>query len=47
MADAVGELGGRARQWLLGKPRVFQRFQQAAGAALVGLGVKVALERAR
>lgn len=40
-------LGGRARQWLLGKPRVFQRFQQAAGAALVGLGVKVALERAR
>ena len=40
-------LGGRARQWLLRRPRVFQRFQQAAGAALVGLGIKVALERAR
>lgn len=40
-------LGGRARQWLLSRPRVFQRFQQAAGAALVGLGLKVALERAR
>jgi len=40
-------LGGRARQWLLAKPRLFQRFQQWAGAALVGLGVKVALERAR
>lgn len=40
-------LAGRARQWLLAKPRVFQRFQQLAGAALVGLGIKVALERAR
>jgi threonine/homoserine/homoserine lactone efflux protein len=40
-------LGGRARQWLLSKPRVFQRCQQTAGAALVGLGIKVALERAR
>lgn len=40
-------LGGRARQWLLSKPRFFQRFQQLAGAALMGLGVKVALERAR
>jgi len=40
-------LGGRARQWLLAKPRVFQRLQQLAGAALVGLGIKVALERAR
>lgn len=40
-------LGGRARQWLLRQPRVFERFQQLAGAALVGLGVKVALERAR
>ena len=39
--------GGRARQWLLRKPRVFQRFQQVAGAALVGLGIRVALERAR
>lgn len=40
-------LGGRARQWLLAKPRIFQRFQQFAGAALVGLGFKVAFERAR
>jgi threonine/homoserine/homoserine lactone efflux protein len=40
-------LGGRARQWLLRKPAVFRRFQQVAGAALVGLGVKVALERTR
>ena len=40
-------LGGRARHWLLAKPRFFQRFQQFAGAMLVGLGVKVALERAR
>ncbi|WP_457444906.1 LysE family translocator [Roseateles sp. P5_E4] len=40
-------LGGRARHWLLAKPRFFQRFQQLAGAALVGLGIKVALERAR
>ena len=43
----TASLGGRARQWFLGKPRIFQRFQQFAGAALVGLGVKVALERAR
>lgn len=40
-------LGGRVRQWFLAKPRIFQRFQQLAGAALVGLGLKVALERAR
>jgi threonine/homoserine/homoserine lactone efflux protein len=40
-------LGGRTRQWLAAKPRLFQRFQQIAGAALVGLGIKVALERAR
>ncbi|CAG0967621.1 Homoserine/homoserine lactone efflux protein [Burkholderiales bacterium] len=40
-------LGGRARQWLAAKPAVFRRFQQVAGAALVGLGIKVALERAR
>lgn len=40
-------LGGRARQWLAAKPMVFQRFQRMAGVALVGLGVKVALERAR
>ena len=40
-------LSGRARHWLLAKPRLFQRLQQVAGAALVGLGVKVALERAR
>jgi len=40
-------LGGRARQWLVAKPAHFRRFQQLAGAALVGLGIKVALERAR
>lgn len=40
-------LGGRARQWLLRKPRLFQRLQQCAGATLVGLGVKVALDRAK
>lgn len=40
-------LGGRARRWLLDSPRFFTRFQRAAGATLMGLGVKVALERAR
>jgi threonine/homoserine/homoserine lactone efflux protein len=40
-------LGGRARRWLLDHPRLFSRFQRMAGAALMGLGVKVALERAR
>ncbi len=40
-------LGGRARSWLLAHPRFFSRFQRVAGAALMGLGVKVALERAR
>jgi threonine/homoserine/homoserine lactone efflux protein len=40
-------LGGRARRWLVGRPMRLQRLQQLAGLALVGLGVKVALERAR
>lgn len=40
-------LGGRARQWLIARPMLFRRFQQFAGGALVGLGFKVALERAR
>lgn len=40
-------LGGRARQWLIRQPRAFQRLQQVAGAALMGLGVKVALEKIR
>lgn len=39
-------LGGRARRWLVAKPRLFKRLQQWAGGALVGLGAKVALERA-
>lgn len=43
----TASLGGRARHWLLGRPRVLRRAQQLAGTALVGLGVKVALERAR
>lgn len=40
-------LGGRARRWLAARPMPFQRLQQLAGIALVSLGVKVALERAR
>ena len=39
-------LGGRARRWLIAKPQLFRRLQQWAGGALVGLGTKVALERA-
>jgi threonine/homoserine/homoserine lactone efflux protein len=40
-------LGGRARRWLAARPLPLQWLQQAAGAALLSLGVKVALERAR
>jgi threonine/homoserine/homoserine lactone efflux protein len=40
-------LGGRARRWLASRPSLFQRFQQFAGAALIGLGIRVAMERAR
>jgi threonine/homoserine/homoserine lactone efflux protein len=40
-------LGGRARRWIVGRPGLFQRLQQLAGGALIGLGLKVALERAR
>jgi threonine/homoserine/homoserine lactone efflux protein len=40
-------LGGRARRWLVARPMPFRRLQQTAGVALVGLGMKVALERAR
>lgn len=40
-------LSGQARRWLLAKPRIFQRFQQAAGGVLIGLGLKVAFERSR
>ncbi|MDH0866693.1 LysE family translocator [Mitsuaria sp. GD03876] len=40
-------LGGRARRWLTSRPALLQRFQQLAGAALIGLGLKVAMERAR
>lgn len=40
-------LGGRARRCLSALPMLFQRLQQMAGMALVGIGVKVALERAR
>ncbi|MFT3804356.1 MAG: LysE family translocator [Burkholderiaceae bacterium] len=43
----VAMLGGKARTLVLGRPRVFHRFQQAAGSLLIGLGLKVALERAR
>lgn len=43
----TASLGGRARQWLVARPGVFQRFQQCAGAALAGLGIKVALARVR
>ncbi|PTT87060.1 hypothetical protein DBR42_12440, partial [Pelomonas sp. HMWF004] len=40
-------LAGRARGWLLVQPRLFRRFQQLAGGALIGIGLKVALERVR
>ncbi|QPF71977.1 LysE family translocator [Roseateles sp. DAIF2] len=40
-------LGGRARRWILTRLTLFQRFQQLAGGALIALGCKVALERAR
>lgn len=40
-------LGGRARSFIIERPSLFQRFQQLAGAALVGLGIRVALDRAR
>lgn len=40
-------LGGRARQWLVAKPKIFERFQQLAGTALAGLGIKLALARVR
>lgn len=40
-------LGGHARRYILRKPALFQRFQQMAGAALVGLGIRVALDGAR
>lgn len=38
-------LGGLASEWLVARPMFFQRFQQLAGAALAGLGVKLALAR--
>ncbi|MCZ2407003.1 MAG: LysE family translocator [Burkholderiales bacterium] len=40
-------LGGKARQLVLNRPNIFCRFQQIAGIALIGLGLKVAVERAR
>lgn len=40
-------LSGKARQLVLSRPKLFQRFQQAAGGVLIGLGLKVALERTR
>ncbi len=39
-------LGGKAGRWIAAKPHIIRRFQRVAGAALVGLGVKVAFERA-
>ena len=40
-------LGDRARPWLLARPKFFDRLQRSAGAALVGLGIKLALTRVR
>ncbi|HSE11799.1 MAG TPA: LysE family translocator [Rudaea sp.] len=40
-------LGGRARAFLLARQKLFHRFQQAAGVVLVGLGLRVVMERAR
>ncbi len=40
-------LGARARALLLARERLFRRIQQAAGCMLIGLGLRVALERAR
>ncbi|MDD2923818.1 LysE family translocator [Rhodoferax sp.] len=40
-------LGARARAFFVVRQKAFGRFQQAAGAALVGLGLRVALERAK
>ena len=37
----------RARGLLRARPRLFERMQQAAGAALVGLAARIAAERAR
>lgn len=40
-------LGAKAGRWLSSRPAVVARFQQAAGATLIALGLKVAVERAR
>jgi threonine/homoserine/homoserine lactone efflux protein len=39
--------GARARGWFLARQRAFQRFQQGAGTVLIGLGLRVALERGK
>ncbi len=40
-------LGARTRELLQARARAFERIQQAAGACLIGLGVRVALDRVR
>lgn len=40
-------LSGKARKLVLNRPNIFRRFQQIAGIALIGLGLKVAAERVR
>jgi threonine/homoserine/homoserine lactone efflux protein len=40
-------LGAKVRNFLLARERWFKRLQQAAGCVLIGLGLRVALERAR
>lgn len=39
-------LGARARRFLLARQKLFQRAQQAAGGLLIGLSVKVAVQKA-
>jgi threonine/homoserine/homoserine lactone efflux protein len=39
-------LGARARRFLLARQKLFQRAQQAAGGLLIGLGVRVAVQKA-
>jgi threonine/homoserine/homoserine lactone efflux protein len=43
----TAHFGARARGWFLARQRAFQRFQQASGAALIGLGLRVAMERGK
>jgi len=43
----TASLGARTRRFLLARERLFRRIQQVAGGLLIGLGLRVALDRAR